>query len=78
MEHRLLNVVPATRAANSTPVRRPGARGRLHVSEVDDGEPGAGAGTLLERYPLNATLQAVVLDQATSRAVRTFNRLIDA
>lgn len=69
--------MPATWAANSVPVRRPGARGRLHVSEVDDGEPDAGAGTLLERYPLNATLQAVVLDQAASRAVRTVKRLLD-
>ena len=48
-----------------------GARGRLHVSEIGDGEPGEGAQNPLERYPVGAALRAVVLEQASSRAVRS-------
>ena len=53
-----------------------GARGRLHVSEVDDGEPGEGAQNPLERYPVGAALRAVVLEQPSSRAVRSVVQLI--
>ncbi|KAK9832620.1 hypothetical protein WJX81_004603 [Elliptochloris bilobata] len=47
-----------------------GARGRLHVSEVEDGEPGEGSQNPLERFPAGAALRAVVLEQAGSRAAR--------
>ena len=53
-----------------------GARGRLHVSEVDDGEPGEGAQNPLERYPMGAALRAVVLEQPSSRAVRSAVQLM--
>ena len=54
-----------------------GARGRLHVSEVDDAEPGEGAQNPLERYPVGAALRAVVLEQPSSRAVRFMVKLKD-
>lgn len=47
-----------------------GARGRLHVSEVDDSELGEGTQNPLERYPVGAAVRAVVLEQPSSRAVR--------
>ncbi len=59
----------AARGAAEAGRTRAGARGRLHVSDVED-EPGEGGGSPLERYPLHAAVRAVVLEPGSSRAVR--------